>query len=98
MDLRIVGGKQLIKYCRELENKFEVQINIIDIFPLIVDFKADVKKAYAFTCSASEFLKILTKEDGTLRRSLFNDNVRDYLGNKGAINSEIEKTIVEDPL
>ena len=97
VDLKFAGGKQLIKYCRELENKFEVQINIIDIFPLIVDPATEVKKSYAFTCSAGEFLKIITKEDGYLRRSLFNDNVRDYLGNKGAINSEIEKTIIESP-
>jgi len=97
VDVKIIGGKQLIKYCRELENKFEVQINIVDIFPLMVDPKADVKKAYAFTTSAREFLKILQKEDGGLRRSLFNDNVRDYLGNRGAINSEIEKTITENP-
>jgi cold shock CspA family protein len=97
VDIGILGGKQLIKFCRELENKFEVQLNILDIFPLIVDQKADVKKAYAFTCSAEEFLKVLQKEDGLLRRSLFNDNVRDYLGNKGAINSEIEKTITENP-
>ena len=31
-----------------------------------------------------------------MRRSLFNDNVRDYLG-QNAVNSEIEKTIVENP-
>lgn len=97
VDVRIFGGKQLIRYCRELENKFEVQLNIIDIFPLIVDPKADVKKAYAFTCSAQEILKILMKEDGLIRRSLFNNNVRDYLGNRGPINSEIEKTIINDP-
>lgn len=95
--VRLVGGKQLIKYCRELENTFEVQINIKDIFPLFVDPKADVKKAYAFTCGAPEFLKILQKEDGLLRRSLFNDNVRDYLGNQGAINSEMENTITSNP-
>ncbi|MDF5738465.1 MULTISPECIES: AIPR family protein [unclassified Nostoc] len=97
VEVNVLGGRQLIKFCRELENKFEVQMNIIDIFPLIVDSKADVKKAYAFTCNASEFLKILQKEDGTLRRSLFNDNVRDYLGANGAVNSEIEKTITDTP-
>jgi hypothetical protein len=96
VSITAVGGKQLIKACRELENKFEVQINIIDIFPLIVDPKEDIKKAYSFTCSASELLKLLRKEDGTLRRSLFNDNVRDYLGNN-AVNSEIEQTIVKNP-
>ena len=51
-----VSGKQLIKNCRELDNKFDVQINIIDIFPLIVDPELGIKKAYTFTCSAREFL------------------------------------------
>lgn len=97
VEVKVVGGKKLIKFCRELENKFEVQMNIIDIFPLIVDNQTDVKKAYAFTCNALEFLKILKKEDGSLRRSLFNDNVRDYLGDNKTVNSEIENTITESP-
>ena len=36
-------------------------------------------------------------EDGSLRRSLFNSNVRDYLGNTGSVNSEIEHTIATEP-
>lgn len=92
-----VGGKQLIKYCRELQNKFEVQLSVVDIVPLIVAKEAEIKKAYVFTCAASEFLKLLRKEDGQIRRSLFNENVRDYLGNKGAVNREIERTIREQP-
>lgn len=43
-------------------------------------------------------MKLLTKsEDGSLRRSLFNSNVRDYLGNTGSVNSEIEHTIATEP-
>jgi len=92
----VIAGKQLIKICKELENQFEIQINIRDIFPLIVDSEEAVKKAYSFTCDASELLKIITKEDGMLRRSLFNDNVRDYLGHN-PVNTEIERQIIEDP-
>jgi cold shock CspA family protein len=97
VEVQAIGAKKIIKFCRDLENKFEVLMNIIDIFPLIVDNETDVKKAYAFTCNALEFLKILKKEDDSLRRSLFNDNVRDYLGNNKNVNSEIEKTITESP-
>lgn len=97
--INYIGDKQLIKFCKELENKYEVCLNIKDIFPLIVNLESedDIKKAYNFTCDAREFLKILTKEDGQLRRSLFYSNVRDYLGNKGSVNSEIEETIVQNP-
>lgn len=97
ISIKAVGGTQLGKYCRELENKFEKSINIKDIFPLIVNDHEKVSKAYAFTCGACEFLHLLEKDDGQLRRSLFNDNVRDYLGNRGSINHEIEKTIIENP-
>ena len=96
VSITAIYGKRLVKACRELDNKFEVQINIIDIFPLNVAPEADIKKAYSFTCSANELFKLLKKEDGTLRRSLFNDNVRDYLGNN-PVNSEIERTIVKNP-
>lgn len=97
VDVKIIDGKMLVNFCKELDNNFSIQMNIKDIFPLIVNSNEKVKKAYAFTCGANEFLKILTKDDQTLRRSLFNDNVRDYLGNKGNVNSEIEKTITDDP-
>lgn len=97
IDVQVIGGRKLIKFWKELENQFEVQMSIIDIFPLNEVPREDVKKAHAFTCTASEFFKILEKEDGTLRSSLFNDNVRDYLGANSAVNSEIEKTITDSP-
>lgn len=97
VEVKLVGGDQLRNSCRELRNQFEVQMNIIDIFPMLVDSRTDVKKAYAFTCEALEFLKLLKKEDDSLRRSLFNDNVRDYLGDNKTVNSEIECTITDNP-
>lgn len=97
VNVKIIDGKTLVGFCKELENNFSIQMNIKDIVPLIVNSNEKVKKAYTFTCGAQEFLKILTKDDDTLRRSLFNDNVRDYLGNKGSVNSEIEKTIENCP-
>ena len=95
--VELVGGKQILAYCRELENNFTVQLNTNDIIPLTVPDNDRIKKAYIFTCNASEFMKILKKEDGTIRRSLFNDNVRDYLGSKGSVNREIKETISTSP-
>lgn len=93
----IIDGKQLVERCKELENDFKVELNIRDIIPLTVNENTKIKKAYAFTCEAVELLKLLSKDDASLRRSLFNSNVRDYLGNRGGVNSEIEITIKDDP-
>lgn len=96
--MEIVDSKSLIERCKSLENDFNVELTIKDIIPLTVQDNIRIKKAYAFTCEAIELLKLLTKnEDETLRRSLFNNNVRDYLGNSGAVNSEIEHTISTEP-
>lgn len=93
----IVDGNELKKMCKELVNDYSAELNIRDIIPLTVNSNERIKKAYAFTCDAKELLKLLCKEDNTIRRSLFNDNVRDYLGNRGGVNSEIEKTIEYEP-
>ncbi len=97
INVSIIDGSELKKICKDLENDYSVELNIRDIIPLTVNDNNLIKKAYTFTCDAKEFLKLLRKDDGTIRRSLFNDNVRDYLGNKGGVNSEIEKTIVNEP-
>jgi hypothetical protein len=47
-------------------------------------------------CYADEFVKLLETEDGVIRTSLFNDNVRDFQGINN-VNSEIESTIKQDP-
>jgi len=95
--VELLGRKEIVALCQELDNKYTKQIVVTDIFPLMVKAGEDkVKKSYAFTCEATELLKLLTKEDGTLRRALFNDNVRDYL-EKSAVNKEIEKTITDSP-
>lgn len=96
--MEIVDGKALVERCKSLENNFNVELNIKDIIPLTVQDNERIKKAYAFTCEAIELLKLLTKhDDNTLRRSLFNSNVRDYLGNTSSVNSEIEQTISTEP-
>jgi len=76
------------------ENNFEVVINSIDTMPLTsVDL---VDNSCILLCYASELKKILTTPDGLIRKSLFDDNVRDYQGDNG-INNEINQTIIREP-
>lgn len=76
------------------ENNFEVVINSIDTMPLTsVDL---VDNSCVLLCYASELKKILTTPDGLIRKSLFDDNVRDYQGDN-SINTEISNTIQTEP-
>lgn len=96
-DFRLITGREIIRYYKEGTNSLTVNMYVNDIIPLTTNMHEQIKKAYIFTCSAKEFMKILANQDGSLRRALFNDNVRDYLGNKGGVNSEMETTIENAP-
>lgn len=94
-ELFFVSGKDLVGYCMELENKFSCSVMFKEQFPLVVN-GVNIDNAISFTCTAKELLNLMVRKDGTLRRSLFNDNVRDYLGYT-AVNAEIEDTIRNNP-
>lgn len=74
--IELKDGKDLLSYCKELENNFSVTLNSNDIIPLTVADNDKIKKAYIFTCGAKEFLSLLQNESGALRHSLFEENVR----------------------
>ena len=47
-------------------------------------------------CGASDFVSMINTDDGIIRKTLFNDNVRDFQGDN-SINSEIFNTIKNMP-
>lgn len=96
VNIKILDAKETRKKLESLENCHEVILNIQKSMTLTVGNNDKIKKAVSFTCSAREFLKLLENEDHTLRRTLFNDNVRDYLG-AGNVNKDIEATMKDEP-
>lgn len=95
-DISVIDAKETRKKIESLENNYDVSLIINKSMNLTVGSNDKIKKAVSFTCTGKEFLKLLTNDNGTLRRSLFNDNVRDYLG-AGSVNREIEDTMINDP-
>jgi hypothetical protein len=76
------------------ERNFEQIINFIYSMPLT---KVDgVNDSCVLLCYAGELKKILQSPDGLIRKSLFDDNVRDFQGSN-TINSEINVTINKEP-
>lgn len=76
------------------DNNFEVVINSIDTMPLTS--VEGVENSCLLLCDANELNKLLSTNEGIIRKSLFDDNVRDFQGDN-SINAEISKTITQEP-
>ncbi|MBN8584071.1 MAG: AIPR family protein [Ignavibacteria bacterium] len=76
------------------ENNFSTIINSIDTMPLTS--VRNVENSCVILCYASELQKLLKTSDGLIRKSLFNDNVRDFQGNN-TVNDEIRNTVELEP-
>jgi cold shock CspA family protein len=87
-----LDGETLKKYYRELRNKVVKQITFDKHTSLPVI--QGVLQAYIGVLPAREYLRLITDDDGYLRRNLFYDNVRDYQGNN-PVNQEIATTVTE---
>jgi hypothetical protein len=88
-----VDADYIQKAYRELKNKVvkEVIFEKHTILPII----DGVQQAFIGILPCTEYLKLITNDDNTLRRSLFFDNVRDFQGNN-PVNSEIADTIKDN--
>jgi hypothetical protein len=66
----------------------EVQINEYASLPSI----RGIRQSYLGVLNCQELVKLLSNSDGRLQKSLFNENVRDFLGGN-PVNDEISQTI-----
>lgn len=92
--VHILDSGKLKSLCESNENSYDVTFKFIENMGLNeVD---NVEDSCVLLCKGDEFVKLLLNENDTLRRTIFNDNVRDYQGDTH-INVEIKKTIEKEP-
>ena len=94
VEVHLVDEKELIKLIDYNENNYEFVIDIVDSMPL--PEVENVDNSRVVLCQASELVKMITTSEGSLRRNIFDDNVRDYQGDS-TINLEIQDTISNEP-
>lgn len=80
----------LRKLYRELVNQVEREVSF-DKHTILPQIEK-TEEAYLGILSAKEFLKLITNDAGDLNRSLFYDNVRDFLG-ENSVNQEIAASL-----
>ncbi|MFF9545710.1 AIPR family protein [Streptomyces albidoflavus] len=57
---------------------------------------AGVTESYLGVISAPEFIKIVSDTAGNIRKSLFNDNVRDFQEYDNDVNADIQRTLTDE--
>lgn len=94
IDINLIDSSSLKNLCDSNENSFDVTFGFIENMGL--NEVSCVDNSCVVLCFGDEFVKIVLNENRTLRKTIFNDNVRDFQGDT-TINSEIRKTIDTEP-
>lgn len=89
--IELWGKQRLINYYKEITNTNTCNINFKSYIEL--DSIKGVNNSYIGYLPGKEYLKIITSDDGSMRRRIFYENVRDFQGSKNTVNTEISKTI-----
>jgi hypothetical protein len=85
-----IDAEGLHKFYRQTKNAISREFNFIN--KTVVPDIPGVKEAYLGILPISEFLKLLTDDNGEMYRALFYDNVRDWL-DFNQVNEEIKTTL-----
>ncbi|HEY8688652.1 MAG TPA: AIPR family protein, partial [Chitinophagaceae bacterium] len=93
-ELHFMDSEYLKNILDSNENNFTAFIDTIITMELT---KVDgVENSCIALCTGEEFAKMLTTDEGVIRKSLFDNNVRDFQG-ENSVNSEILATIKDEP-
>lgn len=85
-----LDGEAVKTLYRELRHKVTREI-VFEKHTILPTIK-DVDEAYIGILPCSEYVKLISDNEGKLQRSVFYDNVRDFQGNN-PVNQEIEETL-----
>lgn len=90
-----VGADLLHRYYRKTVDANETNI-ILASKVLLPDIK-NVRQSYLGYIDCAEYFKLITGDNGEIRKSVFCDNVRDYQGDN-SVNHEMAETIRNAPV
>jgi len=88
-----VDATRIQKLYFQTKNAFRVAVSFGQNLPL--PEIPNVRESYIGLLPISEYIKMITDEDGNVRRRLFFDNIRDFQG-ETPVNNSIAETLVSD--
>ncbi len=89
-----VGADLLQRLYRNTIDVIETEINFEN--KILLPEIQNVTQSYLGFIEYDEYLKLITGDNGEIRKSVFYDNVRDYQGDN-PVNHEMSETVYKDP-
>ena len=91
VQLSIIDSDKVITLYNENTNSLEVDITFAN--RILTEGIPGVEETYSGFLAGKELFKLIEDEDGNIRKNIFYENVRDYLGDTNPVNAEIIKTL-----
>ncbi|MFF7441107.1 AIPR family protein [Streptomyces sp. NPDC008122] len=91
VDFHVWGAGEVQRNWRAIDSALEVQIQF-DNRTTLPEVEG-VREAYLGVLPGSEFIKLVTDDEGEIRKTLFFDNVRDFQGETD-VNGDIRQTLI----
>ncbi|SIT49282.1 conserved hypothetical protein [Paraburkholderia piptadeniae] len=92
VDVAPLGRSELIRYYAQLSEKNEAKLKLIDYFGMPA--MPGIPQSYVAIVNARNLVDaLLVDPDGNLRESVFEENVRSFLGSGNDVNAAIKKTL-----
>jgi AIPR protein len=93
VDYQILDANSLLESNRK-EKKYSLKLKVNEN-PIAIDYRDETQRGYIASVNIFDYYKFLCNDDGSLRKYLFESNIRDY--QKGTIvNEEMSKTVAEN--
>lgn len=90
-----IGRRELFKLWKGANEKNEAAIKVLDYFS--VPSTDAIPQAYVAIAKAKDFVSsLLIDDEGLLKKGVFEENVRAFLGGDNFVNEGIQKTIRDD--
>ena len=89
----IIDSHWLLEANRK-EKKYSLNLKLNEN-PIAIDFKEEKQRGYITSVNLYDYFKFISNEDGSLRKYLFESNIRDYQ-NGTAVNDGMTQTVATD--
>ncbi|MFJ5453152.1 AIPR family protein [Pectobacterium jejuense] len=94
VEVKPLGRKELMDLWISITEKNEAELQLIDYIG--IESMPGIPQSYIATVKAKHFIeKIAMDEDGKIKESVFEENIRAFLGDENKVNKKISGTILD---